>query len=274
MQLNNIHFNLSPKALDCWKPGQTVAASAGENTINILDFIGEDYWTGEGITSKSINKALTDMKGADVTVNINSPGGSMFEGLAIYNLLREHPGKVTVKVLSIAASAASIIAMAGDEIQVAKSGFIMIHNAWVYAAGNRIELRDVADYLEPFDNSLADIYADRTGLKKDEVVSLMDAETYISSQDAIDQGFADSLLNSDTIKETQNQQARAAAVLDVALAKVGMPRSERRKLLNEVKSGTRNATGDSTRNATEDCLATGEATALSSNLLGVLPCLN
>lgn len=75
------------------------------------------------------------MNGADVTVNINSPGGDMFEGLAIYNLLREYQGKVTVKVLGIAASAASVIAMAGDDIQIGRGAFLMIHNCWVVAMG-------------------------------------------------------------------------------------------------------------------------------------------
>ena len=270
MELNKIQFNLSPKALDCWKPGLRIAAQSDENTINIFDTIGEDYWTGEGVTAKSISKSLASMKGKDITVNINSPGGSMFEGLAIYNLLREHDGKITVKVLGIAASAASIIAMAGDEVQVAKSGFIMIHNAWVYAMGNRIDLREVADYLEPFDKSMAGIYSDRTGMKTDEIVSMMDGETYIGGEESVEKGFADALLDADQIREEENEQARAAAILDVALAKAGMPRSERRKLLNEVKTSTRNATGDSTHNATDNCLATGEAKALSSNLLEIL----
>lgn len=270
MELNKIQFNLSPKALDCWNPGLRIKAEAEENTINVFDAIGEDYWTGEGVTAKSVGKSLAGMKGKDITVNINSPGGSMFEGLAIYNQLREHDGKITVKVLGIAASAASIIAMAGDEIQVAKAGFIMIHNAWVYAAGNRIDLREVADYLEPFDKSMAQIYSDRTGMKADAVVSMMDSETYISGSDAVEQGFADSLLAADAIREEQNEQARAAAILDVALAKAGMPRSERRKLLNEVKTSTRNATGDSTPSATDNDPSTGVAKVLSSNLLEIL----
>jgi len=269
MELNKIQFNLSPKALDCWNTGLRINSSE-ENTINVFDVIGEDYWTGEGVTAKSVGKSLASMKGKDITVNINSPGGSMFEGLAIYNQLREHDGKITVKVLGIAASAASVIAMAGDEIQVAKAGFIMIHNAWIYAAGNRIDLRELADYLEPFDKSMAQIYSDRTGMKSDAVVSMMDAETYISGSDAVEQGFADSLLPADAIREEQNEQARAAAILDVALAKAGMPRSERRKLLNEVKTSTRNAAGDSTPSATDSDPATGVAKVLSSNLLEIL----
>ncbi|HCF5801664.1 TPA: Clp protease ClpP, partial [Pseudomonas aeruginosa] len=93
----------------------------------------------------------------DVTVNINSPGGDVFEGLAIYNLLREHKGKVSVNIIGLAASAASFIAMAGDEIRIGRAAFLMIHNAWLIAMGNRNDLREIADWLEPFDMTLADI---------------------------------------------------------------------------------------------------------------------
>ncbi|BEN40789.1 hypothetical protein SMKC049_25810 [Serratia marcescens] len=118
-----------PSALERWNGGLKAAAS-NDNSISVFDVIGQDYW-GEGVTAKRIAGALRSMNGADVTVNINSPGGDMFEGLAIYNLLREYQGKVTVKVLGLAASAASIIAMAGDEIQIGRGAFLMIHNCWV-----------------------------------------------------------------------------------------------------------------------------------------------
>ena len=124
-----------PSALDRWNGGLKAAAS-DDNTISVFDVIGQDYW-GEGVTAKRIAGTLRSMNGADVTVNINSPGGDMFEGLAIYNLLREYQGKVTVKVLGLAASAASIIAMAGDDIQIGRGAFLMIHNCWVVAIGNR-----------------------------------------------------------------------------------------------------------------------------------------
>ena len=144
----NVNFDISPKALQLWNPGVQAAASE-ENDIGIFDVIGEDFW-GEGVSSKRIASALRNIGSENpVTVNINSPGGDLFEGLAIYSLLKEHKGAVTVKVLSLAASAASIIAMAGDQIQVARAGFFMIHNAWTLAIGNRHDLRDIADFLEP-----------------------------------------------------------------------------------------------------------------------------
>lgn len=263
-----LRSDLSPKALDRWNSGIRAAAES-DNSISVFDIIGHDYWTGEGVTAKRIAAALRTMGDNDVTVNINSPGGDMFEGLAIYNLLREHKGQVTVKVLGVAASAASIIAMAGDHIQVARAGFLMIHNAWVGVAGNRNDLRDYADYLEPFDRSMADIYAARTGDDRATIEKMMDGETWIGGSDAIEQGFADSLLASDEVSEVATEQARAAARLDMALAVAGMPRSERRKLLQEVKTSTPSAAEEDKPSAVEDP-ATGIASTLSSKLKDAL----
>ena len=142
----------------------------------------------------------------------------MFEGLAIYNILREYKGKVTVKILGIAASAASVIAMAGDEIRMGLGAFLMIHNCWVGVAGNRIGLREMADTLEPFDKAMANIYAARTGDDVAAMQTLMDAESWISGGDAVDQGFADSLLDSAELKEgtkASTPQQIAARRLDV-----------------------------------------------------------
>src|SRR5476649_135870 len=152
---------LSPAALDRWDGG-IKAANSTDNTISIFDVIGSDYW-GEGVTANRISGALYSLNGEDVTVNINSPGGDMFEGLAIYNLLRQYSGKVTVKVLGLAASAASIIAMAGDEVQVGRGAFLMIHNCWVAVMGNRNDLIQTAQDMAPFDQAMADIYAARSG---------------------------------------------------------------------------------------------------------------
>ena len=118
----DVSCDLMPKALERWNPAIRAAVEE-ENSISIFDPIGYDWWTGEGVTAKRISAALRAMKDADVVVNINSPGGDVFEGLAIYNLLREHKGKVTVRVLGLAASAASFIAMAADEVKIARAGF-------------------------------------------------------------------------------------------------------------------------------------------------------
>ena len=218
-----------PAALERWNGGIR-AASRDDNTISIFDVIGKDYWD-EGVTAKRISGALRSLNGADVTVNINSPGGDMFEGLAIYNLLREYQGKVTVKVLGIAASAASIIAMAGDDIQIGRGAFLMIHNCWVIAVGNRHDFAELAVSLEPFDKAMADIYAARSGLEMATVQKLMDAESYIGGSDAVEKGLADSLLSADAVSDGDESPAAALRKLDALLAKTNTPRSERRKLI-------------------------------------------
>lgn len=244
---------VSIRALERWNPALAYTGEHGENTITILDFIGEDMW-GEGVTSRRIAAALRDIGDSNpVTVLINSPGGDMFEGIAIYSLLKEHRGQVTVKVLGMAASAASVIAMAGDDIQISKPAFFMIHNAWFIAAGNRHDFREFADYLEPFDAAMSEVYTDRTGQSSEEINRMMDAESWINGTKAVELGFADSL--TDSVKESDDVNAKsrsAANKLDVALATAGLPRSERRKLLADIKGGMPSATPNSTPRATTE----------------------
>ncbi len=235
---------LSPLALERWS-AQVFAATDDANTISIFDPIGYDPWTGDGVTAKRIAGALRGLNGADVTVNVNSPGGDVFEGLAIYNLFREYEGQVTMKVLGVAASIASVIAMAGDQVQIARSAFFMVHNAWVGVVGNRHDLRDMADTLEPFDRALADIYAARTGQDMKAIQKLLDGETWIGGSDAITQGFADELLASDAPKGDKAKADGRVALhrIDAALASAGLSLAERRSLLNEFKSGMHSAAG-------------------------------
>ncbi|WP_323493156.1 head maturation protease, ClpP-related [Klebsiella pneumoniae] len=231
-----------PSALERWNGGIR-AASDNDNSISIFDVVGRDYWD-EGVTAKRISGVLRSMNGADVTVNINSPGGDMFEGLAIYNLLREYQGKVTVKVLGIAASAASIIAMAGDDIQIGRGAFLMIHNCWVVAMGNRHDFAELSTSLEPFDTAMADIYSARSGLDIATVQQLMDAESYIGGSDAVEKGLADSLLSADAVSDGDDSPSSALRKLDALLAKTNTPRSERRKLIKALTGNTPGAVTD------------------------------
>lgn len=260
-----ISSQIQPRALDRWNPGIQAADSKDEDrTISVYDVIGYDYWTGEGVTAKRIAAALRGMGAGPVTVNVNSPGGDMFEGLAIYNLLREHKGEITVKVLGLAASAASIIAMAGDTVQVARAGFLMIHNAWVVAMGNKNDLREYADTLEPFDHAMASIYAARTGQDDKAMAKLMDAETWIGGDAAVEQGFADDLLPSDQVGQSSGKtSASAVRRIEAALRASGMPKSEAMKLISEFKSSA----GDPAGNGEGDPTASesvNEAAALAA----------
>lgn len=246
---------VSPLAFDRWNPA-IKASDENDNTIGIYDPIGYDYWDDSGVTAKRISAALRSLDGADVVVNINSPGGDVFEGLAIYNLLREYKGHVTVRVLGVAASAASFIAMAADEIQIARAGFFMIHNAWTGLWGNRNDLRETADFLEQIDDTIADIYHVRSGLSMGELKADMDKERWINGRDAIDSGFADAFLPSDVVVEdTKNftKEKVAAHKADILLAKAGMSRSSRRELIQDLK-GTPGATNQATPSASNDVL--------------------
>lgn len=244
--------DLPASALERWDGGIR-AAGSDDNSISIFDVIGKDYW-GDGVSASRIAGALRSMNGAAVTVNINSPGGDMFEGLAIYNLLREYEGKVTVKVLGLAASAASIIAMAGDDVQIGRGAFLMIHNCWVVAMGNRHDLAKIATEMEPFDKAMADIYSARSGMNTTEVEAMMDGETYIGGSEAVDKGFADSLLSADEIAADDESPSAALRKLDALLAKTNTPRSERRKLIKALAGGMSGAatTTDGTPGAADD----------------------
>lgn len=229
---------IAPKAFDRWSPDVRAAEEAEASTISILDPIGSDGWS-EGVTARRIAGALRAIGERPVTVSINSPGGDFFEGLAIYNLLREHPAEVTVKVVGLAASAASVIAMAGDQIRIARAGFLMIHNCWVVAAGNRHQFREVADWLEPFDAAAVDVYAARSGLPAKEIAAMLDAETFIGGQAAVDKGLADALLTSDEIAQApaaENARAlRAERQFDLIAKQSGLSRTNARALLSDLK---------------------------------------
>lgn len=272
----DVRSYIAPAAFDRWDSSIRAAAEDGEDrTIGIYDVIGEDWWTGGGFTAKRMSAALRSLGKGPVTVAINSPGGDMFEGLAMYSMLREHPGEVTVKVMGIAASAASIIAMAGDNVQVARAGFLMIHNCWLLAAGNRHELRAIADQLEPFDSAMADVYAARTGEDVKAMQKLMDRESYIGGSAAVSQGFADSLLDSDEIgKADEGKSASAVRRMEAALRASGMPKSEAMRLISQFKSSAGDPAGggegDPTEHGERDAPSFKTTAVLAANLTTIL----
>lgn len=247
----DISYEIKPKVFEHWQSGIKAVKTA--NTISILDVIGEDYW-GEGVTVKRISAALSAIGDQDVIVNLNSPGGDMFAGVAIYNLLRSHCAKVTINVLGIAASAASIIAMAGDEVRMGTGTFLMIHNCWVVGIGNRHDFARLCEEMRPFDKAMADIYAARSGLTPTDIEKIMDNETYLSAEEAIAQGFADELISIDHLEAEEETPQAALRKIDALLAKTNTPRSERRKLIKSLTGGKPCATASSTGmpSATED----------------------
>ena len=147
----------------------------------------------DGITAAKFKQALDEhgANASEIIVNINSPGGDVFDGVSIHNLLVSHDANVTTRVYGLAASAASVIAIAGDTVEMGEGSFLMIHNAWSLAMGDTREMAKMSRTLAAIDKELAASYAAHTGIDTDEIKSMMDAETWISAADAVDQGFAD-----------------------------------------------------------------------------------
>lgn len=276
IQSRGLRSEVSPRALDKWNPAIQAAVENTSDTITVYGVIGED-WYGEGVTLKRVDAALRAIGEKDVTVYINSPGGDMFEGIAIYNRLLEHSHKVTTKVLGMAASAASIIYLAGAERQVASSAFLMIHNCWTFLAGNRHYLRDVSDDMEEFDAAMSDLYAETSGQTPESMAELMDDETFIRGKRAVELGLATSILAAGEVTERETEesaQANALKAMDTALAKAGMPRSERRELFANFKSSMPRAAGGGTRNAAPTDKPNAVAPDLSASLSAATNLLN
>lgn len=253
----NFQWEIPSDVLDLWAAKPLTAEKDAENTITIFDVIGDDYY-GSGFTAKRMDAALRSIGQNPVKVKINSPGGDMFEGIAIYNLLRGHKAEVSVEVMGWAASAASIIAMAGDNISMGTGSFMMVHNCWSMVIGNRHDLAEAAKVFEGFDNGIADIYQGRTELGRDDIFSLMDNETFMGPTEAKENGFADhidELLVAKTDETAQSKSQNSVRILDAKLAQTGMSRNERRKLISNLKSGRQDAADNVTRDADEKLLA-------------------
>ena len=160
----------------------------------IYDWFGWDYTAPK-------NVALPET-GEDIEVHINSGGGDVYAGSEIYTALRSYSGKVVVKIVGIAASAASVIAMAGDEVEISPTAQIMIHNVSSNVSGDHNALLHEAEVLEGFNKSIANAYIYKTGKALDDLLSLMDKTTWFDAESAVNQGFADKIMFAEEIAPT------------------------------------------------------------------------
>lgn len=171
------------------------------------DIVDDEYvwlyeWFGLSHTAPNeFRDALSQHQGKNLTVWIDSLGGSVWAAAGIYNALKEHDGRVTVKIDGKALSAGSVIAMAGDEVLISPIGTMMIHNPWMQATGDAEELRHVAEELDETKESIINAYQLKTGLSRERIAQLMDEETWMSAQKAVDLGFADGILYTEADKE-------------------------------------------------------------------------
>lgn len=180
-------------------------------SLKIYDTIGDDGWGG-GITTKDIEDQLDNSGNRPLNIYINSYGGEVFEGFAIYNILKRYTGYKTVYVDGIAASIASVISMAGDKIVMNEASMMMIHNASGVCFGNAEDMKKVVQALEEINDVIKTVYINRTGIEEDKLIELMNNETFMSAKECVELGFADEVLGNNE----QTEENVKASLSDMA----------------------------------------------------------
>lgn len=167
------------------------------NNVAQIDIFGDivsEKWFDEETSATSFRDALKELGDVStINLSINSGGGSVFDGIAIYNMLKSHKATVNVYIEGLAASIASVIAMAGDTITMRSGSMMMVHMPWTLSQGNAEEMRKTADTLEKTGDSIVDIYSERTGISSDDIRNIMNDETWLSAEEAVKQGWATKL---------------------------------------------------------------------------------
>lgn len=205
-----------------------------ERTLILNGEISDETWYGDEVTPKLFEKELNAGTG-NITVWINSPGGCVFAAAQIYNMLMEYKGDVTVKIDALAASAASVIAMAGTKVLMSPVGLMMIHNPMTIAIGDSREMQKAGEMLDEVKESILNAYEIKTGLNRTRISHLMDGESWFNAKKAVELGFADGILG-DTEKaedsaggiRTEGMMFSRTAVNNSLLSKL-IPGSEEKK---------------------------------------------
>ena len=187
---------------------ETVTNAANtESTLYIYDMIVSDALTAEwmgGVDAQTFVNALSAITAPTIHIRINSPGGDVFAARAIEQSIKTHPSNIIAHIDGVAASAATYIALAADEIRANEGALFMIHNAWTSTAGDSRDLMATANLLSKIDGTLAQTYSTKSGKPIDEITPLMDAETWFTAQEAVDFGFVDSIEQGKTAKALWN----------------------------------------------------------------------
>lgn len=196
--------------------------------------ISDETWFGDEVTPKLFKEDLDRCEG-DITVWINSPGGDVFAAAQIYNMLMDYPGGVIVKIDSLAASAASVVAMAGTEVLMSPVAMMMIHNPMTVAIGDSEEMKRAISMLDEVKESIMNAYEIKTGLSRTKLSSLMNAESWFNATKAVELGFADRILFSEGEDDEEEDKKEPEAVM---FSRAAVTNSLMKKLIPEKKDGT------------------------------------
>jgi len=211
----------------------------GERTLFLNGEISDETWYGDEVTPRLFKEELESAQG-DITVWINSPGGDVFAAAQIYNMLMDYQGNVTVKIDGLAASAASVIAMAGTEVQMSPVAMMMIHNPMTVAIGDSNEMQKASEMLAEVKESIMNSYEIKTGLTRTKLSHLMDAESWFNARKAVELGFADTILFSGEETKVDGEPLEAvmfsrAAVANSLLTKLIPPKTENRTPIEQLE---------------------------------------
>lgn len=206
----------------------------GEPAVLVLNGeISDETWFGDEVTPKLFKDDLDKCQG-DISVWINSPGGDVFAAAQIYNMLMDYPHNVTIKIDGLAASAASVIAMAGTEVQMSPVAMMMIHNPMTVAIGDSAEMQRTIAMLDEVKESIMNAYEIKTGLTRAKISHLMDAESWFNAKKAVELGFADKILFSEDAEDMGDEKELEA----VMFSRKAVTNSLLSKLMPEKNPGT------------------------------------
>ena len=183
----------------------------GGRTLRLEGPIDNENFWGDEITPRMFREDL-EAEDGDITVWINSPGGNVFAAAEIYTMLKDYAGKVTVKVASLAASAASVVAMAGDIVQMSPTALLMVHDPSTMAVGNARDMEKAISALNEVKESIINAYAAKSGLRRGKIADLMSEETWINAKKAVELGFADEVLYEGRDEESEEPEDGAVSV--------------------------------------------------------------
>ncbi len=215
-----------------------VSNEAGR-TLFLNGEISDETWYGDEVTPKIFKDELNSCTG-DITVWINSPGGDVFSAAQIYNMLMDYQGNVKVKIDGLAASAASVIAMAGTEVLMSPVAMMMIHNPMTVAIGDSSEMQKASEMLAEVKESIMNAYEIKTGLSRSKISHLMDAESWFNAKKAVELGFADKILFDSDEEDEQNEPLEAmmfsrTAVTNSLLSKFIPPKPENKTPIEQLE---------------------------------------
>lgn len=221
-----------------WVKNSNPDSFGSERTLYLNGEISDETWYGDEVTPRLFKSELESCQG-DITVWINSPGGDVFSAAQIYNMLMDYKGNVTVKIDGLAASAASVIAMAGTQVLMSPVAMMMIHNPMTVAIGDSLEMQKAIEMLAEVKESIMNAYEIKSGLSRAKIARLMDAESWFNAKKAVELGFADQVLFKDD-KKDQDEELEAVmfsrtAVANSLLLKLIPPKPEKKTPIEQLE---------------------------------------